>query len=183
MQPIPVFLPGKFHGQRSLVGYSPCVCGKSFSHVRLLQQYGLQPTRLLCPWRFFRQEYWSGLPCLPPVNLPDPAIDTLQEKRVTHDRVTEHALLMKENTVTSQFQIPRLQEANRIKCYLHELYKCCTKFSAYEQQYCLWHLRKKGDYHPIRKPQVLNDLIPKCASVQSFFCSCQNIWCKNTAAK
>ena len=22
-QPIPVFLPGKFHGQRSLVGYSP----------------------------------------------------------------------------------------------------------------------------------------------------------------
>ena len=23
-QPTPVFLPGKFHGQRSLVGYSPC---------------------------------------------------------------------------------------------------------------------------------------------------------------
>ena len=23
MQPTPVFLPGKFHGQRSLVGYSP----------------------------------------------------------------------------------------------------------------------------------------------------------------
>ena len=23
---------------------------------------GLQPTRLLCPWRFSRQEYWSGLP-------------------------------------------------------------------------------------------------------------------------
>ena len=23
-QPIPVFLPGKFHGERSLVGYSPC---------------------------------------------------------------------------------------------------------------------------------------------------------------
>ena len=23
MQPIPVFLPGKFHGQRSLAGYSP----------------------------------------------------------------------------------------------------------------------------------------------------------------
>ena len=25
-QPIPVFLPGKFHGQRSLVGYSPWGC-------------------------------------------------------------------------------------------------------------------------------------------------------------
>ena len=23
-QPTPVFLPGEFHGQRSLVGYSPC---------------------------------------------------------------------------------------------------------------------------------------------------------------
>ena len=23
-QPTPIFLPGKFHGQRSLVGYSPC---------------------------------------------------------------------------------------------------------------------------------------------------------------
>ena len=25
-QPTPVFLPGKFHGQKSLVGYSPCGC-------------------------------------------------------------------------------------------------------------------------------------------------------------
>ena len=25
-QPTPVFLPGEFHGQRSLVGVSPCVC-------------------------------------------------------------------------------------------------------------------------------------------------------------
>ena len=24
MQPTPVFLPGEFHGQRSLVGYIPC---------------------------------------------------------------------------------------------------------------------------------------------------------------
>ena len=25
-----------------------------------LHPHGLQPTRLLCPWRFSRQEYWSG---------------------------------------------------------------------------------------------------------------------------
>ena len=30
-----------------------------------LQPQGLQPTRLLCPWGFSRQEYWSGLPCPP----------------------------------------------------------------------------------------------------------------------
>ena len=28
-QPTPVFLPGKFHGQKSLAGYSPWVCKES----------------------------------------------------------------------------------------------------------------------------------------------------------
>ena len=28
-QPIPVFLRGEFYGQRSLAGYSPCVCKES----------------------------------------------------------------------------------------------------------------------------------------------------------
>ena len=39
-----------------------------------LQPFGLQPTRLLCPWDFFRQEYWNGLPFPPPGDLPDPRI-------------------------------------------------------------------------------------------------------------
>ena len=30
--------------------------------------------RFLCPWGFSRQEYWSGLPCLPPGDLPHPGI-------------------------------------------------------------------------------------------------------------
>ena len=29
----------------------------------------------LCLWRFSRQEYWSGLPCPPPGNLPNPGIE------------------------------------------------------------------------------------------------------------
>ena len=28
-----------------------------------------------CPWQFSRQEYWSGLPCPPPGNLPNPGIE------------------------------------------------------------------------------------------------------------
>ena len=32
-------------------------------------------TRLLCPWGFSRQEYWSGLPCSPPGDLPNPGIE------------------------------------------------------------------------------------------------------------
>ena len=36
---------------------------------------GWQPARLLCPWGFSRQEYWSELPCPPPGDLPNPGIE------------------------------------------------------------------------------------------------------------
>ena len=39
-----------------------------------LRPHGLQPTRFLCPRGFSRQEYWSGLPCLPPGGYPNPGI-------------------------------------------------------------------------------------------------------------
>ena len=39
-----------------------------------LQPHGLQLARLLCLWRFLRQEYWSRLPCSPPGDLPNPGI-------------------------------------------------------------------------------------------------------------
>ena len=35
----------------------------------------LWPARLLCPWRFSRQEYWSGLLCPPQGDLPNPGIE------------------------------------------------------------------------------------------------------------
>ena len=37
--------------------------------------HGLSSARLFCPWGFSRQEYWSGLPCPPPGNLPNPGIE------------------------------------------------------------------------------------------------------------
>ena len=40
-----------------------------------LRPHGLQPTRLLCPWGFSRQGYWSGLPFPPPGDLPDSGIE------------------------------------------------------------------------------------------------------------
>ena len=40
-----------------------------------LRPHAWQPTRLLCPWGFSRQEYWSGLPCLPSGDLPDPGME------------------------------------------------------------------------------------------------------------
>ena len=35
-----------------------------------LRPHGLEPTRLLCPWGFSRQEQWSGFPFPPPGDLP-----------------------------------------------------------------------------------------------------------------
>ena len=35
---------------------------------------GLQTAWLLCPWGFSKQEYWSGLLCPPPGDLPNPGI-------------------------------------------------------------------------------------------------------------
>ena len=29
-----------------------------------------------CPWGFSRQEYWSGLPCPPPGDFPNPGIES-----------------------------------------------------------------------------------------------------------
>ena len=40
-----------------------------------LRPHGPYPTRLLCPWGFSRQEYWSGLPCPPPGDLPNPGTE------------------------------------------------------------------------------------------------------------
>jgi len=39
-----------------------------------LQADGQQPARLLCSQGFSRQEYWSGLPCPPPGDFPNPRI-------------------------------------------------------------------------------------------------------------
>ena len=40
-----------------------------------LQPRGLSPASLLCPWGFSRLEYWSGLPCPPSGDLPNPDIE------------------------------------------------------------------------------------------------------------
>ena len=40
-----------------------------------LWPHRLYPARLLCPWGFSKQEYWSGLPCPLLGDLPDPGIE------------------------------------------------------------------------------------------------------------
>ena len=40
-----------------------------------LRPHGLQPTRLLCPCKISRQEYWNGVQFPTPEELPDPGIE------------------------------------------------------------------------------------------------------------
>ena len=54
---------------------SSVLCVLSWSVVSdSLRPHGLYPARLLCPWGFSRQQYWSGLPCPFPGDLPNPGI-------------------------------------------------------------------------------------------------------------
>ena len=55
------------------IGQTPCVISHSVVSD-FLQPHGLQPARLLYPWGFFRQEYWSELPCPPLGDCPNPGI-------------------------------------------------------------------------------------------------------------
>ena len=51
----------------------PCLVAQSCLTLCDPRDCGLP--RLLCPWGFSRQEYWSGLPCPPPGDLPNPGTE------------------------------------------------------------------------------------------------------------
>ena len=52
-----------------------CACSVTSVVSNSLQPYRLEPARLLCPWGFSSQEFWSGLPLGSPGHLPDPGIE------------------------------------------------------------------------------------------------------------
>ena len=61
------------------VGYDSllpvCVHAKSLSRVRLFVTLWTPAHQAPLFMGFSRHEYWSGLPCLPPGDLPDPGIE------------------------------------------------------------------------------------------------------------
>ena len=59
---IPATFRLRQHSLRLLVPFSCCAVLSCSDMSNSLWPHGLQPTRLLCPWKFSRQEYWSGLP-------------------------------------------------------------------------------------------------------------------------
>ena len=56
--------------------YCTCACMLSlFSHVQLLATLWTVARQAPLSMGFSRQEYWSGLPCPPLGDLPDPGIE------------------------------------------------------------------------------------------------------------
>ena len=62
----------KLNGRTSRV---ICLCISHSVVPDSLQPRGLEPARLLCPWGFPSQEYWSRLPSPSPGDLPNPGIE------------------------------------------------------------------------------------------------------------
>ena len=51
------------------------VCVQSLSHVQLFGTPWTAAHQASLSMEFSRQEYWSGLPCPPPGDLPDPGVE------------------------------------------------------------------------------------------------------------
>ena len=52
-----------------------CVCVQSLSCVQLFVTPWTAACQAPLPMRFSRKDYWSGLPCPPPEDLPNPGIE------------------------------------------------------------------------------------------------------------
>ena len=65
-----------FHLQMLFIVFRVCACVPSrFSCVRLLAVSGVIASQIPLSMEFSRQESWSGLPCPPPGDLPDPGME------------------------------------------------------------------------------------------------------------
>ena len=62
------------------LGLSACVCAKSFSHVWLFATLWTVAHQASLSIGFSKQEYWSGLSCPSPGDLPDPEIEAASPK-------------------------------------------------------------------------------------------------------
>ena len=81
-----------------------------------LQPHELQPARLLCPWGFSRQVYWSGFPCPPAGDLPNPGAEPKSPAVKADSSPSEPWGKPKNTGAGSLFLIPRIfltQELNQ----------------------------------------------------------------------
>ena len=123
----------------------PCVSFVSQSWSTLCDT--LKLTRLLCPWGFSRQEYWSGLPCPPLGDLPKPGIKPRSPALQVDSLPSEPPRKPKNTGMGSLSLLQRIsltQELNQV------LLHC---------RWILYQLSYQGNpelpYYPTRSPRIL----------------------------
>ena len=82
-----------------------------------LRPHGLY--QLLCSWGFSRQEYWSGLPCPPPGDLPNPGIEPRSPALQADSLLSEPPVKPKNTGMGSLFLLQGIfptQESNGVSC-------------------------------------------------------------------
>ena len=68
--------PEKLGKRENMHTCTECVLAKLLSHVRLFVTPWTVAPQAPLSMGFSRQEYWRGLPCPPPGDLPDPGIES-----------------------------------------------------------------------------------------------------------
>ena len=137
--------------------YMCCVLSRSVLSYSL-PPHGLQPTRLLCPQRFSRQEYWSELPCPPPGDLPNPEVNP----RLQHCRRILYCLS---------------HQGSRISVHTYCL--CCkekfTHFCLYQGQnffkWLYWEWQNSGPRNNSHQRKFLEMEIDQLKRLYILFCS------------
>ena len=86
--PSPITLP-QIQLYLSLTGH-PFICCAVLSC--LVMSDSLRPHGFLCPSGFSWHEYWSGLPCPPPEDLPNPGIESRSSALLIETEFTYHKI-------------------------------------------------------------------------------------------
>ena len=111
---------------RPLCRWLSCLLCESLSRFRLFVTPWTAARQAPLSMGFFRQEYWSGLPCPPPGDLPDPGIEpgslTLQVDSLTIWATREAQILLHHGLLKSA----GCRDAQLIIISWHMDYKPCS---------------------------------------------------------
>ena len=99
-----------------------------------LRPHGPQPTRILHPWDFSRQEYWSGVPFPSPGDLPDSGIEP-------GSPASQADALLSEPPGKSQYQYKILQ------CTLHVIFLKYDTFLEHDIFFLLYFMQELKPQH------------------------------------
>ena len=141
-----------------------------------LWPHGLGRARLLCPWGFSRQEYWSGLPCPPPGDFPN------QEIKPRSPTLQADSLLSEPSRKTSILVYPPY--INMVIVLTLSSIKRPT-FSALLVQWAVHQSHKRPKFDPIDTDssdscykKKKTELCPKCSLFPGFtrFSNTMCIW-------